>query len=121
MTGVCYVGEHASVNPNSVMNEYSTYGDRALVAMVHSHPYCNGHVPNEFSKFDAAGNPTGDLLCALFYEIPIYLAAPNGSLMAIYPYDVHVLNNGRCYRYVEATICAGLPVDNTKSNCIFWG
>lgn len=118
MVGSHFEGEHASADPKHLFEESNGYSDRALIAMVHSHPYCTGHVPNEFSMFDQTGQPTGDFAVAIQTGIPIYLAAPNGNLMKLHVISITPTNNGRInMRYVQTVICGGLPGDNTIYNC----
>ena len=109
-------GEHASVSPSFVLEEAESYSNATLVAFVHSHPYCNGHVPNEFSKIDCNGKPYGDLACAIDYRKPIYLAAPNGELKVLRPL-CYLVDSGELW-IEEYTVYYGLPTDDTKSICI---
>ena len=116
--GYCYKGEHDFAYPHYVQKEATWYSERDLVALVHSHPYCTGHEPNEFSTIDH-GQAFGDLLCAVYLQIPIYLAAPNGDLMILRVTVYQPPNNkwtDDCYdSYV---VRSGLPVDNSIYDCL---
>lgn len=116
--GAPFKGEHASADPNDVLGEYSGYSDRTLVAMVHSHPYCNGHVPNDFSMVDSNNQPIGDFAVALQLRIPIYLAAPNGNLMKLHVFNIYPTDDGLfSVEYFTGTVRSGLPGDNSMFNC----
>ena len=117
VVGTSYRGEHASASVEGVINESDCYNDRKLIAMVHSHPYCNGHIPNEFSKQNSNGEIDGDLGCAFKYKMPIYLAAPNGELKVLYVVGFQYYGQYISINYAEKTVCSGLPADNTLFNC----
>jgi hypothetical protein len=60
--------------------------------------------------YDSNGKPIGDLAVARHYDIPVYLAAPNGDLL--------VLRKGWIFRdYTPMTVRSGLPIDDTMFNC----
>ena len=95
-------GEHAGVNfPEFIPG---------TVAVVHSHPYCTGHVANEFSFTDMYGNIDGDAYVCFRNQICVYLAAPNGTLNVLVPRPYGV----DCYMNIRA----GLPIDNTEYDCM---
>ena len=115
--GACFKGKHDSADPNDVTGESTGYSDRTLIAMVHSHPYCTGHIPNEFSQFDSNGRVIGDLLCAFLFGMPIYLAAPNGELKVLYVYDVQQQGNYYTFKRGEESVRRGLPIDDSLFDC----
>jgi len=118
MVGAHYEGEHSSAAPSHLIEESNGYSDRTLIAMVHSHPYCTGHVPNEFSVVDPTGQPTGDFSVAIQLKIPVYLAAPNGNLMKLHVISIAPASDGSYnVEYVRNVICGGLPSDNTIYDC----
>ena len=98
-------GEHSEVSFGSIIKN-----NENLVAVVHSHPYCNGHVGNEFSNiiFDDLGNTSGDWAVAESQKLDVYLAAPNGNLYVMY-WDVG--------EYNQNFVCDGLPIDNSQMIC----
>lgn len=89
-----------------------------MVAVVHSHPYCTGHVPNEFSISDPQGNPDGDWFAVIQTGIPTYLAAPNGSLQKLFIKDI--VYYGWFVGYIPgvAYVRWGLPKDTTLFDCL---
>ena len=98
-------GEHAQVN----IVVAGKMKDR-LAAITHSHPYCNGHIPNDFSIIDPiTGQIYGDAAVSYGYGVPMFLAAPNGSFQILFWEDDKIYTGVVNY---------GLPVDNTKYNCI---
>ena len=118
VVGGAFEGEHASVSIDYTLYENESYSNWTLVAMVHSHPYCNGHIPNEFSTTDANGKVIGDLYVAAKYELPLYLAAPNGYLKVLIVYDVQILpNNQKSFRCAINNVRNGLPIDDTQYHC----
>ncbi len=99
-------GQHSSVNFSSILRE-----NENIVAVVHSHPHCNGHIGNEFSNIivDESGNRYGDWLVAQSNNINIYLAAPDGNLYVMY-WDYE---DG----YNQFFVREGLPIDNSIMEC----
>ena len=96
-------GEHSSVSFSSVLS------NEAVVALVHSHPYCTGHVPNAFSNTIQNGDlVSGDWLVASSNEVDLYLAAPDGNLY-IMEWDVG--------EYNQTWVSSGLPIDNSMFEC----
>ena len=98
-------GEHSSVSFGSIINN-----NENLVAVVHSHPYCNGHDGNNFSNIiiNDNGITYGDWAVAESQKINVYLAAPNGNLYVMY------WDNGE---YNQNFVCDGLPIDDSRMNC----
>ena len=112
--GSGFEGEHSSVSVESVLNEEKSHQDWTLVAFLHSHPNCNGHDGNNFSIIDSNGDVFGDALVAYAYNMPIYLAAPNGSLQILY----WKLNFNGSIELITGMIGYVLPADNTPINCL---
>lgn len=121
VVGNYYKGSHSSVDARNVIMESMEYSDRKLVAFVHSHPYCNKHIPNEFSKYgkDKDGNDCtyGDLSVAAQTGLPVYLAAPDGNLYVIRATDCFVYKGNKIWAYDEKTVRSGLPIDDTIFIC----
>ena len=69
-------GNHASVEVSELMNRND------VLAVVHSHPFCSGHVPNQFSvgSIDEYDNATGDWAVTQKHKKDMYLASPDGDL-----------------------------------------
>ena len=111
--GTYFKGDHCSTSVKPVNKEDKRHKNLTLVAYVHSHPYCDGHVPNKFSCYDQFGRLDGDLKVAYFYFKPIYLAAPNGRLTVLTPY----ITRKNEYDYKTKLVCRGLPKDKTEINC----
>ena len=100
-------GTHATVRI-----EFDLVGNEKPAAATHSHPYCNGHIPNDFSYeiYDPITNSYyGDAVVSKYYNIPFYLAAPNGTLRVIY-----WVNNDE---YKVEDVCGGLPKDISLYYC----
>ena len=112
--GSGFEGEHSSVSVESVLNEEKLHQNWTLVAFLHSHPNCNGHDGNNFSIIDSNGDVFGDALVAYAYNMPIYLAAPNGSLQILY----WKLNFNGSIELITGMIGYVLPADNTPINCL---
>ena len=74
-------GQHDTVNFSDMLITQTN-----LVALVHSHPYCNGHESNYFSYSVDNGDGTvrGDWVVASSNSLDLYLAAPNGCLYVMY-------------------------------------
>ena len=98
-------GEHSSVDFGDIISD-----NENLIAVVHSHPNCTGHIGNEFSNEiqNPSGKPYGDWLVASSNSINVYLAAPNGNLYVMY-WDVGEWN--------QNPVCDGLPIDNSQIDC----
>ena len=112
--GSGFEGEHSSVSVESVLNEEKLHQDWTLVAFLHSHPNFNGHDGNNFSIIDGNGDVFGDALVAYAYNMPIYLAAPNGSLQILY----WKLNFNGSIELITGMIGYVLPADNTPIDCL---
>ena len=81
LTSQIQEGFHSRVNLTSILS--ADYGNNSLVALVHSHPYCTGHIPDVFSGIltDENGNITGgDWYVSTSNKIDLYLASPTGTL-----------------------------------------
>ncbi len=101
-------GSHSSVNFDSCINGNLDY---KLVAIVHSHPYCNGHEGNVFSNviIDDNGFSYGDWVVASSNDLDVYLAAPNGVLY-IMEWDVG--------QYNQTEVSTLLPKDDSLYECV---
>ena len=98
-------GGHSSVDFSSILV------DTSVVALVHSHPNCNGHIGNEFSDtIDNDGIISGDWVVATNNEKDIYLAAPDGNLYLM-EWDAGEFN--------QTLVSSGLPIDDSPVQCVF--
>ena len=106
-------GEHDSVNPSIIIEESKSKWYCSLVAIVHSHPYCTGHIGEEFS------GENGDIGVVAYYKLPLYLATPGGLLKkAFIKRDFYLESQGQV-RIEIAIICDTLPKSDPQSiiNC----
>ncbi len=106
--GEIVTGEHDYVPVGLIWPNEGPYP----VAMIHSHPNCTGHVPNDFSYYDELGYPTGDWSVVLNYGIPLYLVAPDGSLLRLTVDPVYIVPEP-----CVAIISQDLPVDDSIFDC----
>jgi|GEM_PF-159847 len=98
-------GEHASVDMSLILS------DPSVVAIVHSHPNCNGHIGNEFSDtIDNGGIISGDWAVAKSNQKDSYLAAPDGNLYLMV-WDAE--------EYNQSLVSSDLPIDDTPVQCVF--
>ncbi|MBR4286128.1 MAG: hypothetical protein IKT55_00320 [Clostridia bacterium] len=98
-------GEHATVDMSLILS------DPSVVAMVHSHPNCNGHIGNEFSDtIDNGGIIFGDWVVAKNNQKDLYLAAPDGNLYLMV-WDAE--------EYNQSLVSSDLPIDDTPVQCVF--
>ena len=121
LAGSYYKGNHASVSYLEVLEESKEYSDRSLVALVHSHPYCSGHIPNEFSKYIRDENGEiytyGDLLVSAETGLSIYLAAPDGNLYVMRAINPTTINGHEIWGHETRLVKNGLPKDETLYIC----
>ena len=117
MVGEYYKGTHASASILPVLDEAEEISNGELIAFLHSHPYCTGHIPNDFSYKDEYGKLGGDFGVVVEYNKPLFLAAPNGDLMML---GVDFFEeNGKQHRVPVVWIIEDvLPVDDTLFNCL---
>lgn len=100
-------GEHSSVGIGR-----SPKG--TLVGAVHSHPYCTGHDGNHFST-EQYGALYGDAKAAYYFNIVVYLAAPNGTLQKM---TVTEASAAGMVEVKISTIANDLPIDQTLYDCL---
>ncbi|MBR2886105.1 MAG: hypothetical protein IKB93_15170, partial [Clostridia bacterium] len=108
LTSLVQKGDHATVDFGNILS--SDYGNYTLKALVHSHPYCTAHIPNEFSTVidDGNGNLYGDWVVSSENKIDLYLAAPNGELYLM-NWEVGTPN--------KMWVSSDLPIDNSIFDC----
>ena len=82
------------------------------VGIVHSHPNIEGFDSNSLSLFRHENKYYGDKGVALNYEIAIYLAAPNGSLLRCLATRKPVSG---LPEFSVIIICSDMPIDNTPT------
>ena len=108
-----YLGEFIEGTHDGVNVQQCFEGpNKRAVSTVHSHPYCTGHNGNSFST-QFGGELIGDAKTAFNAGVPIYLAAPNGTLQ-----KMEVIQRlGSKYMFDIIIISDCLPSDRTRINC----
>lgn len=78
---------------------------------MHSHPYCDVHIPNDFSdRIEKDDEIYGDWNFVSTNSKNLYLAAPDGNLY-IMRWDAK--------EYNQSLVRSGLPIDDTVEKCVF--
>ena len=102
-------GYHSMSDQSDIYAESALEKGR-LVALLHTHPYCNGHIGETFSMRTSNGALTGDALVVREDGYPSYLVTPSGNLLLLPVFFGENIPE-------PILIASGLPVDTTIISC----